>query len=139
MAGRRRRGASAKQQAFQAFCQAQEREAAIFAELQEFLATHPLPAPSAPRPVAPLAVRPRGFAAMDPEKRRAYARQGGQHAMRHGKLRLWTPEEASQAGHRGGSARTWRAWRAKQTGQAETADVQSIPDPNGGAPRPNPR
>lgn len=43
-----------------------------------------------------------GFASMDPDKRRAIAGKGGKRANELGKRHKWTPEEASEAGKRGG-------------------------------------
>lgn len=45
----------------------------------------------------------RGFAAMDPEERRAAAAKGGREAHRRGTAHEWTPQEAKAAGRRGGS------------------------------------
>ncbi len=45
----------------------------------------------------------RGFAAMDPEKRRAISRKGGQSAHAKGAAHEFTPEEAREAGRKGGA------------------------------------
>ena len=44
----------------------------------------------------------RGFAAMDPEKRRAIASKGGKAAHIKGTAHRFTPAEASEAGRKGG-------------------------------------
>ena len=46
----------------------------------------------------------RGFASMDPEKKRQIARKGGQAAHRKGTAHEFTPEEARAAGRKGGEA-----------------------------------
>lgn len=46
--------------------------------------------------------KPRGFAAMTPEQRRAIASKGGQALHHLGLAHRWTSEEASQAGRKGG-------------------------------------
>ena len=48
--------------------------------------------------------RKRGFATMEPEKRRELQRRGGQTAHRLGKAHQFTPEEAQQAAQKGGYA-----------------------------------
>ncbi|HSU72913.1 MAG TPA: KGG domain-containing protein [Candidatus Binatia bacterium] len=49
--------------------------------------------------------RKRGFAAMDPEKQREIASQGGKAAHERGTAHEFTPEEAREAGRKGGQAR----------------------------------
>ena len=44
----------------------------------------------------------RGFAAMDPERQRQIARQGGKAAHQQGVAHQWTTEEARAAGRKGG-------------------------------------
>jgi uncharacterized protein len=44
----------------------------------------------------------KGFASMDPKRRRELARRGGLTAHRLGKAHKFTPEEAQQAGKKGG-------------------------------------
>jgi uncharacterized protein len=44
----------------------------------------------------------RGFAAMDPEKRKAIAAQGGRNSQRQGKGHRFTTSEAAEAGRLGG-------------------------------------
>ncbi len=46
----------------------------------------------------------RGFAAMDPERRREIARLGGIEAHRRGTAHRWSSEEARKAGQKGGLA-----------------------------------
>jgi general stress protein YciG len=48
--------------------------------------------------------KPRGFAAMDPEKQREIARKGGRIAHLRGHAHEFTPEEAREAGRKGGQA-----------------------------------
>lgn len=63
----------------------------------------------------------RGFAAMDPEKRREYARQGGRavHAM--GRGHVFTSDEASAAGRKGGIESGRRKAEARRAAAAEGA------------------
>ena len=46
----------------------------------------------------------RGFAAMDPERQRAIAREGGKAAHQSGNAHEFTSEEARKAGRKGGQA-----------------------------------
>jgi general stress protein YciG len=46
----------------------------------------------------------RGFAAMDAEKRRRIASEGGKAAHQSGKAHKWTSTEAREAGRKGGKA-----------------------------------
>jgi general stress protein YciG len=46
--------------------------------------------------------KPRGFAAMDPEKQREIASKGGKVAHLRGNAHEFTPEEAREAGRKGG-------------------------------------
>jgi general stress protein YciG len=46
--------------------------------------------------------KPKGFAAMDPEKVKEIASLGGKAAQRTGKAHKWTPAEAVEAGRKGG-------------------------------------
>lgn len=48
--------------------------------------------------------KPRGFAALPPERRREIARQGGLAAHEAGTAHQFTPEEAREAGRKGGRA-----------------------------------
>ena len=48
--------------------------------------------------------KPRGFAALSPERRRAIARLGGVRAQEKGTAHKWTPAEAKAAGGKGGAA-----------------------------------
>ncbi|MGZ3847380.1 MAG: KGG domain-containing protein [Flavisolibacter sp.] len=47
----------------------------------------------------------RGFAAMSPEKQKEIARAGGLAAHKQGVAHRWSPEEARDAGKKGGQAR----------------------------------
>lgn len=47
----------------------------------------------------------RGFASMDPEKQREIASKGGKAAHESGNAHQFTPDEAREAGRRGGQAR----------------------------------
>lgn len=44
----------------------------------------------------------RGFASMDPSRQRAIASKGGKAAHQKGTAHEWTPEEAREAGRKGG-------------------------------------
>lgn len=48
--------------------------------------------------------KPRGFAAMDPEKQREIARKGGKIAHLRGNAHEFTSEEAREAGRKGGQS-----------------------------------
>lgn len=48
--------------------------------------------------------RPRGFASMDPQKQRRIASQGGRAAHEQGTAHEFSPEEAREAGRKGGEA-----------------------------------
>lgn len=48
-------------------------------------------------------MRPRGFAAMSPEKRREIAKKGGRRAHQLGRAHTYTSEEAKVAGQKGGA------------------------------------
>jgi uncharacterized protein len=50
----------------------------------------------------------RGFAAMDPEERRAISRRGGEASHQSGRGHEFNSEEAREAGRRGGAARWGR-------------------------------
>ena len=52
-----------------------------------------------------MAKQARGFASMDPEKRREIASKGGRSAHQKRTAHEWTSEEAREAGRRGGKAR----------------------------------
>jgi len=54
--------------------------------------------------IQPNKTKPRGFAAMDPERRRALARLGGVRAHELGVAHEFTPAEAAEAGKKGGRA-----------------------------------
>ena len=49
-----------------------------------------------------------GFAAMDPDKQKAIASQGGKSAHKRGKAHKWTSEEARAAGKKGSAVRVER-------------------------------
>jgi len=57
----------------------------------------------------------RGFAAMDPDKQRKIASEGGKAAHQSGNAHEFTPEEAKKAGQKGGKA-------AHQSGHAHEFD-----------------
>lgn len=54
----------------------------------------------------------RGFAAMDPDRVREIASQGGKAAHRCGRAHEFTSEEAREAGRKGGQSRAARRVRA---------------------------
>ena len=53
--------------------------------------------------------KPRGFAAMDPERRRAISRLGGVRAHELGVAHKYDAKSGAEAGRKGGLARTARA------------------------------
>ncbi|HOB75225.1 MAG TPA: KGG domain-containing protein [Phycisphaerae bacterium] len=62
----------------------------------------------------------RGFAGMDPERQRQIASEGGRAAHAQGTAHEFTPEEAREAGRKGGEAsRAARARRASAEGGSE--------------------
>ncbi len=86
--------------------------------------------------------RSRGFASMDAEKQREIARKGGKAAHERGTAHEFTPEEAREAGRRGGERvshdRTHMAnigrmggksSAARRRGRAETTQPGQTPEP----------
>jgi uncharacterized protein len=68
--------------------------------------------------------KPRGFAAMDPEKVRAIASKGGKAAQMSGKAHQFSTEEAKEAGKKGGAAPHVRRGRgAKRPADPEETDA----------------
>ena len=80
----------------------------------------------------------RGFASMSPEKQREIASKGGRAAHEKGTAHEWTPDEARNAGRKGGSAlavhghpprggnvhaTTWRARRQRRARNRYKADA----------------
>ena len=70
----------------------------------------------------------RGFASMSPEKQREIASKGGRAAHEKGTAHEWTPDEARNAGRKGGQIS--RGGRGRLV-PAAAADVNTI---GGGAP-----
>ena len=63
----------------------------------------------------------RGFAAMDPQRQRDIASEGGRAAHEQGKAHKFTPEEAREAGRKGGMASgAARASRSKARAAAQS-------------------
>ena len=58
--------------------------------------------------------KPRGFAAMTPERRREISQKGGVIAHRKGTAHQWNPTTAQEAGRKGGLARRTKAPPAVQ-------------------------
>ncbi len=71
--------------------------------------------------------RLRGFAAMDPERRRRVSSVGGKAAHAKGTGHEFTSEEAREAGRKGGRARAARAGRTASEGRRP--DVIPFPNP----------
>lgn len=64
--------------------------------------------------------KPRGFAAMTPERRREIAAKGGRTAQARGTAHRFTPEEAREAGrkaHSGGRAHRFTPEEAREAGR----------------------
>ena len=80
--------------------------------------------------------RPRGFAAMSPEKQKAIASKGGKAAHAKGRGHEWTSETARAAGARGGevSARNYRARTSSAPDVVEAVGVWTG-EGSGEAPR----
>jgi uncharacterized protein len=85
------------------------------------------PEPPGEREVEPRG-RPRGFAAMDPEKRRRISSVGGKAAHEKGTGHEFTPDEAREAGRKGGRASA--AARAGHKQPSGTEPLAVIPFPN---------
>jgi general stress protein YciG len=71
----------------------------------------------------------RGFAGMDPERRRDISRKGGIAAHRKGTAHQWTPATARDAGRKGGLAS-----RGKQAAETPEGQSETGAQPQGGAP-----
>ena len=66
----------------------------------------------------------RGFASMSPEKQREIASKGGRSAHEKGRAHEWTPEEAREAGRRGGQvSRGGRGRKAAEPDPAPPAEL----------------
>lgn len=64
--------------------------------------------------------KPRGFAALTPEQRKALGRKGGRAAHERGTANRFTAETASQAGripHENGTAHRWNSDQAREAGR----------------------
>jgi uncharacterized protein len=75
--------------------------------------------------------RLRGFAAMDPERRRRISRLGGRAAHLKGTAHEFTPTEAAAAGRRGGKATAAARATRDQPAAGETPAVIPFPSPKG--------
>lgn len=72
-----------------------------------------------------MGIEHRGFASMDPDRRRETARRGGRVAHQNGKAHEWTPEEARLA-----SQRRWTsAERRSGDGSPERPPQDALPEP----------
>ncbi|MBA2746768.1 MAG: general stress protein [Flavisolibacter sp.] len=60
----------------------------------------------------------RGFAAMDPERQRQIASEGGRAAHRQGVAHEWTADEAREAGRKGGQNSRGSRNRDSRSGEA---------------------
>ena len=60
----------------------------------------------------------RGFAAMDPEKQKQIASEGGRAAHRQGVAHEWTADEAREAGRKGGQNSRGSRNRDSRSGEA---------------------
>ena len=69
--------------------------------------------------------RPRGFAAMDPDKQKALASAGGRAAHRHGRAHQFTENEARLAGAKGRAARQAKRIAAMNAGSDDARDEQN--------------
>jgi uncharacterized protein len=61
-------------------------------------------------------IKNRGFAAMDPEKQRRIASEGGRAAHRQGVAHEWSSEEARNAGRKGGQSSRESRGRRNENG-----------------------
>lgn len=72
----------------------------------------------------------RGFAAMDPQRQRDIASEGGRAAHEQGKAHKFTPEEAREAGRKGGMASgAARASRSKSRSATNAGEQPETPIP----------
>lgn len=73
----------------------------------------------------------RGFAAMDPQRQRDIASEGGRAAHEQGKAHKFTPEEAREAGRKGGMASgAARASRSKARAAAQAGENNNSSHPH---------
>lgn len=82
----------------------------------------------------------RGFAAMDPQRQRDIASEGGRAAHEQGKAHKFTPDEAREAGRKGGMASgAARASKSKARNAAQAGPNGPAPssDHPANAPRPD--
>lgn len=71
----------------------------------------------------------RGFASMDPERQRAIASMGGKAAHEQGAAHQFTPEEAREAGRKGGKAASRnRGHRSEERQQSESSESRESKD-----------
>ena len=79
------------------------------------------------------AARPRGFAALTPEQRRALGSKGGRTAHLRGTANKFTSESASSAGripHERGTAFRWTSEQARAAARKGAARRSRTPEPN---------
>lgn len=79
------------------------------------------------------AARPRGFAALTPEQRRALGSKGGRTAHQRGTANKFTSESASSAGripHERGTAFRWTSEQARAAARKGAARRSRTPEPN---------
>ena len=69
----------------------------------------------------------RGFASMSPEKQREIASKGGRAAHEKGTAHEWTPDEARQAGRKGGQISRGGRGRLAPTPNAEEGTLNGAP------------
>jgi len=81
---------------------------------------------------------PRGFAAMNSDKQREIARQGGRAAHAKGTAHEFTPEEAAAAGRKGGKAAHAKGTAHKWTSQEATEAGRKGGQAHGRKEQPNP-
>jgi len=77
--------------------------------------------------------RPRGFAALTPDQRRALGSKGGRTAHARGTANKFTPESASVAGripHERGTAHKWTAEEAREAGRKGGSAPRRRPSPD---------
>lgn len=77
--------------------------------------------------------RPRGFAALTPEQRRALGSKGGRTAHQRGTANKFTSESASSAGripHERGTAFRWTSEQARAAARKGAARRSRTPEPN---------
>ena len=79
----------------------------------------------------------RGFASMSPEKQREIASKGGRAAHEKGTAHEWTPDEARQAGRKGGQISRGGRGRLSETSMDDSSTFEPAEPSGATEPRQN--